>query len=46
MNLVEQRLKRNGLISSETTEIFTVITSLPQFFANLILKIILKIKIF
>ena len=46
MNLVEQQLKRNGFISSETTEILTVITSLPQIFADLILKIIFKMKIF
>ena len=47
MNLVKQRLERNEFISNETTVLqHCVITSLPQIFVNLILKIIVEIKSF
>ena len=40
MNLVEQPLERNGFISNETTEIFTLCYNfITQVFTNLTVKI-------
>ena len=47
MYIVIQPLEHNRLIDNETREIFHyAVTSLLQTFANLTLKIIIKIKIF